>query len=312
MKANHNMGYARAKGKDWQDVVKQLQGTYAGAARQLGRYEIGIKDMTEEQLRNGEAVDFLAEKYKNFMDGANLTSAEKLKRLGTMWEETKESLGGFVGELMEASNFTDHWTSVLKNLSVELKSSESAWTKFGMVLDALAGGSYNVVQAKIEENRNEAATRYYEEAEKEGKKSDAARVKYYELAKKVAEKRLSDELSLFGDANSTDYDKSKVEEAIKQYKYQIDLITRAAKKSQDKRLEAFRTAKLTGDEAGLGAGMSEPKEGKFQQITITINNPFQNMKNTYANMEAGVNDFMGQLGQALNKVVQDAGILATE
>lgn len=63
---------------------------------------------------------------------------------------------------------------------------------------------------------------------------------------------------------------------------------------------------------GLGAGLSEPKNGKIQQITINMSN-FQNgLKIESSSMEMGADDFMGKLSQTLNKVILDASIVATE
>ena len=39
---------------------------------------------------------------------------------------------------------------------------------------------------------------------------------------------------------------------------------------------------------------------------------FPNMKNSYATMEKGVDDFMGRLAQSLNTIVEDVTLIAHE
>lgn len=67
-----------------------------------------------------------------------------------------------------------------------------------------------------------------------------------------------------------------------------------------------------GFDAELGAGISEPKASRIQNITITMNGVMEGWKVQYANTGEGVADFKSKLLEALNSVVQDAAIIATE
>lgn len=63
----------------------------------------------------------------------------------------------------------------------------------------------------------------------------------------------------------------------------------------------------------LGSGLNEPKASKIQNITINMGGVFANQKNTFANsVGEGVDDFMGKLSKALNAVVLDAAVIASE
>lgn len=62
----------------------------------------------------------------------------------------------------------------------------------------------------------------------------------------------------------------------------------------------------------LGSGLSEPKASKIQNITINLNNPFQNMKITPATMEMGTEELKTQLTETLIAAGQDAAIVVTE
>ena len=56
--------YAAATQTDIKSAVQTLNATYSGMSGTLGRQIDGIKDLTEEELKNGKAVDIIAEKYK--------------------------------------------------------------------------------------------------------------------------------------------------------------------------------------------------------------------------------------------------------
>ena len=56
--------YAAGTGTDIQSAVQTLNATYSGSAGLLGKQITGLKGLTEEQLKNGEAVKVVAEKYK--------------------------------------------------------------------------------------------------------------------------------------------------------------------------------------------------------------------------------------------------------
>lgn len=63
----------------------------------------------------------------------------------------------------------------------------------------------------------------------------------------------------------------------------------------------------------LGSGLNEPKASKIQNITINLGGVFANQKNTFTNsVGEGVDDFMGKLSKALNSVVLDAAVIASE
>lgn len=56
--------YAAATQTDIKTAVQTLNATYSGMSGTLGRQIDGIKDLTEEELKNGKAVELIAQKYK--------------------------------------------------------------------------------------------------------------------------------------------------------------------------------------------------------------------------------------------------------
>ena len=84
--------YAAGTGTDIQSVVQTLNATYSGSAGLLGKQITGLKGLTEEQLKNGEAVKVVAEKYKGL--------AENLADVKVQAEGAKGDFKEMVGALI--------------------------------------------------------------------------------------------------------------------------------------------------------------------------------------------------------------------
>lgn len=81
---------ASATGMTLDSAVKNLAKTYGGLAGELGESIPKMKELTVEQMKNGEAVKFVLENYKGFAETASATG------LGPM-QQLKNAIGG-VGE----------------------------------------------------------------------------------------------------------------------------------------------------------------------------------------------------------------------
>jgi hypothetical protein len=68
--------------------------------------------------------------------------------------------------------------------------------------------------------------------------------------------------------------------------------------------------KMTGGD--LGSGISEPKESKIKQITINVNNPFNNMKITPKDLNMAMDEIAPKFTEFLVSLVTDAAIVSTE
>lgn len=62
----------------------------------------------------------------------------------------------------------------------------------------------------------------------------------------------------------------------------------------------------------LGSELSTPKASRIKNITINMGGVMANMTNNFETAEEGIEDFIGKLSEALNTVVTDAAIIATE
>lgn len=83
-------------GDDLESSVKKLDMTYEGSIGRLGKLDSRFKDLTKEQLANGEAVDLVIKKYSGFAEAAAETGLGPMKQLENVWGDLKETLGGFV------------------------------------------------------------------------------------------------------------------------------------------------------------------------------------------------------------------------
>ena len=82
--------FSSATGMTLDSAVKNLAKTYGGLSGELGESIPKLKELTVEQMKNGEAVKFILENYKGFAESAAETGLGPLQQL-------KNSIGG-VGE----------------------------------------------------------------------------------------------------------------------------------------------------------------------------------------------------------------------
>jgi len=113
--------YAAGTGTDIQSAVQTLNATYSGSAGLLGKQITGLKGLTEEQLKNGEAVKVVAEKYKGL--------AENLADVKVQAEGAKGDFKEMVGALLAPAadlwdrfwkGFYEKGTSAVKWISDKL------------------------------------------------------------------------------------------------------------------------------------------------------------------------------------------------
>lgn len=87
--------YAAAKHIDLRTAAETLNATYSGMAGAMGRQIADIKDLTDEQLKNGDAIELIAQKYKGF--------AQEAADSGT---QAKNAFGDFMESLGRLANLT--------------------------------------------------------------------------------------------------------------------------------------------------------------------------------------------------------------
>ena len=82
-----------ATGMTLEAAVKNLAKTYGGLTGKLGESLPALKDMTEEQLRNGEAVKYVLEHFKGYAEAAAQSGAGSMKQLKNQLGDLAEQLG---------------------------------------------------------------------------------------------------------------------------------------------------------------------------------------------------------------------------
>lgn len=92
------MGLSRATGVDLNTAMMQLSATYEGNIGKLGKLAGDVKGLSEEQLKNGEAVDLLNDKYGKFASEGLDSVQGQVSQMKKYWGETLDSLGSNILE----------------------------------------------------------------------------------------------------------------------------------------------------------------------------------------------------------------------
>lgn len=80
---------------DVETAYKQIDATFEGNVRSLGRQEKDFKSLTEEQLKNGAATDLIISKWGLLANNQDSITV-KTSKLTAAWSETKETIGGLI------------------------------------------------------------------------------------------------------------------------------------------------------------------------------------------------------------------------
>ncbi len=146
-------------------AVTALNGTLQGTTGTLGKQIKGIKDLTTEELKNGEAIKIIKEQYAGM-------SEEVTKQIGG-WQQYKNSLGDFkealgtgwanlqnsVGSVL--SNFFDNITSKMK---VAKEKAEEFKAELNLIAQNDDQGTKDTIQSEIDllTKQNEQYEKYKE------------------------------------------------------------------------------------------------------------------------------------------------------
>lgn len=111
-----------ATGMTLDSAVKNLAKTYGGLTGELGESIPKLKELTAEQLKNGEAVDFILKNYKGFAEGAASVGLGAMRQLQNAWGDFLEQIGFAMMPL--ATKVTEALSGIvswLQTLSPEIK-----------------------------------------------------------------------------------------------------------------------------------------------------------------------------------------------
>ena len=84
-------------GKDLSSSVTTLMNTMNGSTTQLKRMGINLEGITEEELRQGAALDLVISQLGTYSDEmARLDASQSLKNMSETWGDIKEKIGGII------------------------------------------------------------------------------------------------------------------------------------------------------------------------------------------------------------------------
>jgi len=128
--------YAAAKHIDLKTAAETLNSTYSGMAGTMGRQIAEIKDLTDEQLKNGDAIDLIAGKYKGFAKEAADSGTQAKNAFG----DFMESIGKIANPMFEAlsvgaKRFFEYLTAGVNQINELLETMSRKWGGIKMGVD---------------------------------------------------------------------------------------------------------------------------------------------------------------------------------
>ena len=121
---------SNATGMDLNTALTQLDATFSGNIGRLGRLTPALKDLTDEQLKNGVAVQTIIEQYQG-MDKVLANSAEvEIKNYKNAWHEAFAALGAGINENLKPLR------EDLTNVAHAISDNDSGLNKFAASFNA--------------------------------------------------------------------------------------------------------------------------------------------------------------------------------
>ena len=137
-----------ATGMTLDSAVKNLAKTFGGLTGELGESIPKLKELTVEQLKNGEAVDFILENYKGFAESAAQTALGPLRQLNNAWGDFLEQIGAAM--MPFATKVTRALTVVVQMLQ---SLSPALLSPVGLVVAAIVALGAAFAYARIEKQK---------------------------------------------------------------------------------------------------------------------------------------------------------------
>lgn len=134
--------YAAAKHISLESAVQNLNKSYGGLAGELGELFPEVKALTAEQLKNGEAVDIIAQKYKGLAQEAADSGTQAKNSFG----DFMESVGKMVNPIFEGLNqrVKSFWEAMTEQMNKFNDALETASRKWGI------GGIHRAVNEGVD------------------------------------------------------------------------------------------------------------------------------------------------------------------
>ena len=120
--------YAAAKHISLESAVQNLNKSYGGLAGELGELFPEVKALTAEQLKNGEAVDIIAQKYKGLAQEAADSGTQAKNAFGDFMESVGKMANPiFEGLNQRAKSFWEAMTEQMNKFNGALETASRKW-----------------------------------------------------------------------------------------------------------------------------------------------------------------------------------------
>ena len=124
-------------------AVKTLSKSYSGNAGKLKELNPAIANLTEEQLKNGDAVSIIAEQYRGMNEAMANTEAGKARQVQNTFEDMKKIIGEIVLSIKNIS--FSYILKPLKNITNWLSKNKDNFINFFRNLPEIASLSFSVL-----------------------------------------------------------------------------------------------------------------------------------------------------------------------
>lgn len=279
-----------------ESAVRNLNKTYGGTSGELGEVIPAIKNLTSQQLKNGDAVKLVAQQYKGL--SKEVTSATGTgQQLQNAWGDLKESIGaGFTAMFSPAQRF---FTWVIDGINKVVSGFNNliGVANTGTTGDISVEDTLNTQLEKLQKERNVKYEQYIKEkellderlAEAEDKINNGSSEKAKEDKEKSLERqnaRLQQLKERLEKANSNG-DQKRIEKAQKALNGYQEKISKKEEETAKKNAERLQKAK-------------EEITAKYQPNITTFETDYTNLDNQIAEIQKKLGTIQNDKANALS------------
>ncbi len=127
---------------DMQSAVQALNGSYEGSVGSLGKLLPSLKNLTEEELKSGKAIEAV----KNAYGGMSQATANVDVQLSNSWGDLKEKLGGLFAKVV---------VPLQKGLLVAADAANALWDRLSNIVSGADAPQATTLESQLEQANDE-------------------------------------------------------------------------------------------------------------------------------------------------------------
>ncbi len=132
-------GMATVMGIDVNTALTQLNQTLSGTTGRLGMQTPALKDLTAEQLKNGEGIKILSEKYGQFSDTLAHSTDVSIKNYENAYSDLMSTMGASIAKAIQPAR--DALTSAMRAIINDGPAAKAILVSIGVVIAGIAAAS---------------------------------------------------------------------------------------------------------------------------------------------------------------------------